>query len=206
MLGVIGSCAWDHRANRAQYAEVSFRSAAEIERELSVGVSLPSVQGTNEDEGPGPFPFIFIFIRFGSITNPVPSRTRSPRLPLHNRYNQCIQHSRTTRQRTNHANAPSPRQMANPAQPGHHYSALSSLTPSSLTDSTDRFCSNATSRKNRLKHQRRRPSSCPRSRGRRPGSISLLLPPAQMKERRRRKRTGWRKTGRWRLRANLCGY
>ncbi|KAG8811779.1 hypothetical protein FRC17_002325 [Serendipita sp. 399] len=37
-------------ANRAQYAEVSWRSAAEIEAEAYQSTLLPSIQGTNEDE------------------------------------------------------------------------------------------------------------------------------------------------------------
>ena len=61
----------DRRANRAQYAEASFRSAAEIERELSVGVSLPSVQGTAEEEGPVSFP---LYSR-GFFGDPIPTRT-----------------------------------------------------------------------------------------------------------------------------------
>lgn len=39
------------RANRAQYAEVSFRSPAELEAEVFTGIELPSVQGTSEEEG-----------------------------------------------------------------------------------------------------------------------------------------------------------
>jgi hypothetical protein len=40
-----------HRANRAQYTEVSWRSAAEVEMTVSESTALPSMQGTNEEEG-----------------------------------------------------------------------------------------------------------------------------------------------------------
>jgi hypothetical protein len=40
-----------HRANRAQYAEVSWRSAAEVEMAVSESIAMPSMQGTNEEEG-----------------------------------------------------------------------------------------------------------------------------------------------------------
>jgi hypothetical protein len=40
-----------HRANRAQYTEVSWRSAAEVEIAVSESTALPSMQGTNEEEG-----------------------------------------------------------------------------------------------------------------------------------------------------------
>ena len=39
------------RANRAQYAEVSWRTANEVEMLASDGVDLPSMQGTAEQEG-----------------------------------------------------------------------------------------------------------------------------------------------------------
>lgn len=46
-------CSWKFRANRAQYAEVSWRSAAEVEMAVVSGTALPTMQGTDEEEGEG---------------------------------------------------------------------------------------------------------------------------------------------------------
>ena len=108
------------RANRAQYADVSFQS---VNNDEVFDVSLPSMQGVDEDEG-----ICFHAKKILFLTN---SAIFSPRIAHRSasvwRVCGCVLNTTATWWRFNHSDPPAPLSMANSTQSWGYSSALRSI-------------------------------------------------------------------------------